>query len=292
MKGIILSGGSGTRLYPLTKIISKQLLPLYDKPMIYYPLSVLMLSGIRDILIISTPKAIHLYKELLGNGKQIGLNFSYAIQDKPRGLADAFIVGEDFIGKDKVALILGDNIFYGQEFIEKVRRAVNRDEGATIFGYYVNNPTQFGVVEFDEQRNVISLEEKPKHPKSNYAIPGLYFYDNEVVSIAKNITPSTRGELEITTVNNEYLRRGKLKVELLGRGMAWLDTGTFSSLQKAGNFVETIQTRQGLYLACIEEIAYRKGYIDKEQLLKLAKPLKKTEYGRYLISIAEEIKTV
>ena len=292
MKGIILAGGSGTRLYPLTKIISKQLLPLYDKPMIYYPLSVLMLSGIRDILIISTPKDIHLYKELLGNGKQIGLNFSYAIQDKPRGLADAFIVGEDFIGMDKVALILGDNIFYGQEFIEKIRRAVTRDDGATIFGYYVNDPTRFGIVEFDEQRNVISLEEKPKYPKSNYAIPGLYFYDNEVVSIAKNITPSDRGELEITAVNNEYLKKGKLKVELLGRGMAWLDTGTCSSLQKAGNFVETIQTRQGLYLACIEEIAYRKGYIDKEQLLKLAEPLQKTDYGRYLISIAEEIKTV
>ena len=292
MKGIILAGGSGTRLYPLTKIISKQLLPLYDKPMIYYPLSVLMLSGIRDILIISTPQDIYLYKKLLSDGKQIGLNFSYAIQDKPRGLADAFIVGEDFIGKDKVALILGDNIFYGQDFIEKVRRAVNRDEGATIFGYYVNDPTRFGVVEFDEQRNVISLEEKPKHPKSNYAIPGLYFYDNEVVSIAKNITPSARGELEITAVNNEYLKRGKLKVELLGRGMAWLDTGTFSSLQKAGNFVETIQTRQGLYLACIEEIAFRKGYIDKEQLLKLAESLKKTDYGRYLISIAKEIKTV
>ncbi len=289
MKGIILSGGSGTRLYPLTKIISKQLLPLYDKPMIYYPLSVLMLSGIRDILIISTPKDIHLYKGLLGNGKQIGLNFSYAIQDKPRGLADAFIVGEDFIGKDKVALILGDNIFYGQNFIEKVRRAVNREEGATIFGYYVKDPERFGVVEFDEQRNVISLEEKPKHPKSNYAIPGLYFYDNEVVSIAKNIIPSDRGELEITAVNNEYLRRGKLKVELLGRGMAWLDTGTCSSLQKAGNFVETIQTRQGLYLACIEEIAYRKGYIDKEQLLKLAEPLQKTDYGRYMMSIAEEV---
>ena len=292
MKGIILAGGFGIRLYPLTKIISKQLLPLYDKPMVYYPLSVLMLSGIREILIISTPKDIHLYKELLGNGKQIGLNFSYAIQDKPRGLADAFIVGEDFIGKDKVALILGDNIFYGQEFIEKLRRAVNRKDGATIFGYYVNDPTRFGVVEFDEQRNVISLEEKPKHPKSNYAIPGLYFYDNDVISIAKNITPSDRGELEITAVNNEYLRRGKLKVELLGRGMAWLDTGTCSSLQKAGNFVETIQTRQGLYLACIEEIAYRKGYIDKEQLLKLAGPLQKTDYGRYLISIAEEIKTV
>ena len=292
MKGIILAGGSGTRLYPVTKIISKQLLPLYDKPMIYYPLSVLMLSGIRDILIISTPHDIHLYKELLGNGKQIGLKFSYAIQDKPRGLADAFIVGEDFIGKDKVALILGDNIFYGQEFIEKVRRAVNRDEGATIFGYYVNDPTRFGVVEFDEQRNVISLEEKPEHPKSNYAIPGLYFYDNEIISIAKNIKPSNRGELEITAVNNEYLKKGKLKVEILGRGMAWLDTGTCSSLQKAGNFVETIQTRQGLYLACIEEIAYRKGYIDKEQLLKLAEPLQKTDYGKYLISIAEEIKTV
>jgi len=292
MKGIILSGGSGTRLYPLTKIISKQLLPLYDKPMIYYPLSVLMLSGIREILIISTPQDINLYKALLGNGKQIGLNFSYAVQDKPRGLADAFIVGEDFIGKDKVILILGDNIFYGQEFIEKLRRAVNRDEGATIFGYYVNDPTQFGIVEFDEQRNVISLEEKPKHPKSNYAIPGLYFYDNEVISIAKNITPSDRGELEITAVNNEYLKKGRLKLEILGRGMAWLDTGTFSSLQKAGNFVETIQTRQGLYLACIEEIAYRKGYIDKEQLLKLAKPLKKTDYGKYLISIAEEIKTI
>ena len=292
MKGIILSGGYGTRLYPLTKIISKQLLPLYDKPMIYYPLSVLMLSEIREILIISTPKDIHLYKELLGNGKQIGLNFSYAIQDKPRGLADAFIVGEDFIGKDKVALILGDNIFYGQEFIEKLRRAINRDEGATIFGYYVNDPTRFGVVEFDEQRNVISLEEKPKHPKSNYAIPGLYFYDNEVISITKNIKPSARGELEITAVNNEYLKKGRLKLEILGRGMAWLDTGTFSSLQKAGNFVETIQTRQGLYLACIEEIAYRKGYIDKEQLLKLAKPLKKTDYGKYLISIAEEIKTI
>ena len=292
MKGIILSGGSGTRLYPLTKIISKQLLPLYDKPMIYYPLSVLMLSGIKDILIISTPQDINLYKELLEDGKQIGLKFSYAVQDKPRGIADAFIVSENFIGRDKVALILGDNIFYGQEFIEKLRRAVNRDDGATIFGYYVNDPTQFGVVEFDEQRNVISLEEKPKHPKSNYAIPGLYFYDNEVISIAKNIKPSDRGELEITAVNNEYLKKGKLKVEILGRGMAWLDTGTCSSLQKAGNFVETIQTRQGLYLACIEEIAYRKGYIDKEQLLKLAEPLKKTDYGRYLISIAEEIKTV
>ena len=251
-----------------------------------------MLSGIKDIPIISTPQDINLYKELLEDGKQIGLKFSYAVQDKPRGIADAFIVGENFIGRDKVALILGDNIFYGQEFIEKIRRAVNRDEGATIFGYYVNDPTRFGIVEFDEQRNVVSLEEKPKHPKSNYAIPGLYFYDNEVVSIAKKIKPSAREELEITAVNNEYLRRGKLKVELLGRGMAWLDTGTCSGLLKAGNFVETIQTRQGLYLACIEEIAYRKGYIDKEQLLKVAEPLQKTDYGRYLISIAEEIKTI
>jgi len=292
MKGIILSGGSGTRLYPLTKIISKQLLPLYDKPMIYYPLSILMLSGIKDILVISTPQDINLYKELLEDGKKIGLKFSYAVQDKPRGIADAFIVGENFIGRDKVSLILGDNIFYGQEFIEKLRRAVSRNDGATIFGYYVNDPTQFGIVEFDEQRNVISLEEKPKHPKSNYAIPGLYFYDNEVVLIAKNIKPSARGELEITAVNNEYLRRGKLKVELLGRGMAWLDTGTCSGLLKAGNFVETIQTRQGLYLACIEEIAYREGYIDKKQLLKLAEPLQKTDYGRYLISIAEEIRTI
>jgi glucose-1-phosphate thymidylyltransferase len=254
-------------------VVLVQLLPLYDKPMIYYPLSVLMLSGIKDILIISTPQDINLYKELLGDGKQIGLKFNYAVQDKPRGLADAFI----------------DNIFYGQEFIEKLRRAVNRDEGATIFGYYVKDPTQFGIVEFDEQRNVISLEEKPKYPKSKYAIPGLYFYDNEVISIAKNIKPSDRGELEITAVNNEYLKKGKLKVELLGRGIAWLDTGTCSGLLKAGNFVETIQTRQGLYLACIEEIAYRKGYIDKEQLLKLAEPLKKTDYGRYLISIAEEV---
>ena len=288
MKGIILAGGSGTRLYPLTKIISKQLLPLYDKPMIYYPLSVLMLSGIREILIISTPQDIGLYEKLLGNGKQIGLNFSYAIQDEPRGLADAFIVGEDFIGKDKVALILGDNVFYGQNFIEKLKNAVSREKGATIFGYYVNDPKKFGIVEFDRHRNVISLEEKPKHPKSNYAIPGLYFYDNEVISIAKSIKPSNRGELEITSVNNVYFKKGKLKVELLGRGIAWLDTGTCSSLQKAANFVETIQTRQGLYLACIEEIAYRRGYINKEQLLKLAEPLCKTDYGRYLKKIAEE----
>jgi len=288
MKGIILAGGSGTRLYPLTKIISKQLLPLYDKPMIYYPLSVLMLSGIREILIISTPQDIGLYEKLLGNGKQIGLNFSYAIQDEPKGLADAFIVAEDFIGKDKVALILGDNVFYGQNFIEKLKNAVSREKGATIFGYYVNDPKKFGIVEFDRHRNVISLEEKPKYPKSNYAIPGLYFYDNEVISIAKNIKPSNRGELEITSVNNVYFKKGKLKVELLGRGIAWLDTGTCSSLQKAANFVETIQTRQGLYLACIEEIAYRRGYINKEQLLKLAEPLCKTDYGRYLKKIAEE----
>ena len=290
MKGIILAGGAGTRLYPITKSVSKQLLPIYDKPMIYYPLSVLMLSGIKEILIISTPEHIDLYKDLLGDGNEIGLNFTYKVQDEPRGLADAFLVGEEFIGDDDVALILGDNIFYGQNFTHILKTAVNRVEeenGATVFGYYVNNPKQFGVVEFDDDKNVVSLEEKPKNPKSKYAVPGLYFYDNNVVDIAKNIEPSDRGELEITAVNNEYLRRNELKVELFGRGMAWLDTGTHQGLLEANNFVEAIQSRQGLYIACIEEIAYRLDYIDEEQLLKLAEPLIKTDYGQYLKNIAK-----
>lgn len=290
MKGIILAGGAGTRLYPITKSVSKQLLPIYDKPMIYYPLSVLMLSGITEILIISTPEHIDLYKDLLGDGNEIGLDFTYKVQDEPRGLADAFLVGEEFIGDDDVALILGDNIFYGQNFTHILKTAVNRVEeenGATVFGYYVNNPKQFGVVEFDDDKNVVSLEEKPKNPKSKYAVPGLYFYDNNVVDIAKNIEPSDRGELEITAVNNEYLRRNELKVELFGRGMAWLDTGTHQGLLEANNFVEAIQSRQGLYIACIEEIAYRLDYIDEEQLLKLAEPLLKTDYGQYLKNIAK-----
>lgn len=288
MKGIILAGGSGTRLYPITKSISKQILPIYDKPMIYYPLSTLMLANIRDILIISTPRDLPAFQELLGDGSQIGLSISYAIQEKPNGLAEAFLIGEQFIGKDHVALILGDNVFYARGFSDILHRAASHESGATIFGYRVPNPQDFGVVDFDKNMNVLSIEEKPDHPKSNYAVPGLYFYDNDVISIAKNITPSARGELEITAVNNEYLRRGKLRVELFTRGVAWLDTGTHANLLDAAQFVEITQKRQGLYISCIEEIAYRRGYITKEQLLSLAEPLKKTDYGQYLIQLAEE----
>lgn len=288
MKGIILAGGSGTRLYPITKSVSKQALPIYDKPMIYYPLSVLMLSGIREILIISTPRDITLFQELLGDGIHLGLTIEYKIQEQPNGLAEAFIIGEEFIGDDKVALVLGDNIFHGYGFTERLQKAVEREE-STIFGYHVSDPSAFGVVEFDQDFNVLSIEEKPAHPKSNYAVPGLYFYDNDVVEIAKNIQPSPRGELEITDINNEYLRRGKLKVELFGRGMAWLDTGTHRGLLDAANYVEAIQTRQGLYVSCLEEIAYRQRYISKKQLLDLAKPLLKTEYGQYLVKIANEV---
>ena len=288
MKGIILAGGSGTRLYPITKSVSKQALPIYDKPMIYYPLSVLMLAGIKEILIISTPRDITLFQELLGDGSHIGLQIQYKIQEQPNGLAEAFIIGEEFIGDDKVALVLGDNIFHGYGFTERLQKAVEREE-STIFGYHVSDPTAFGVVEFDQDFNVLSIEEKPAEPKSNYAVPGLYFYDNEVVEIAKNIKPSPRGELEITDINNEYLRRGKLKVESFGRGMAWLDTGTHRGLLDAANYVEAVQTRQGLYVSCLEEIAYRKGYISKAQLLELAQPLLKTEYGQYLVKIANEV---
>lgn len=289
MKGIILAGGSGTRLYPITKAVSKQILPLYDKPMIYYPLSVLMLSGIREILIISTPRDISCFKELFGDGSWLGLHFEYAVQDKPRGLADAFIVGKDFIKDDDVALVLGDNIFYGQSFTQTLKNAaekIKNQKGAVIFGYYVKDPTAYGVVEFDEKGNVLGIEEKPKEPKSNYAVPGLYFYDNSVVEIASSIKPSSRGEIEITSVNNEYLSRKNLKVELLGRGMAWLDTGTYDGLLEASNFIATIEKRQGMYVSCIEEISYRNGWISKQELLNLAKGYK-TDYGRYLEFIAE-----
>ncbi len=288
MKGIILAGGSGTRLYPSTLCVSKQILTVYDKPMIYYPLSTLMLAGIRDVLIISTPRDLPACKELFGTGESFGMNFRYVVQTEPRGLADAFILGADFIGNDSVGLVLGDNIFYGYGLTEMLERAASRKDGATIFGYHVSNPTEFGVVEFDEDWNVLSIEEKPSKPKSDYAVPGLYFYDNNVVQIAKEVKPSARGELEITSVNNEYLRQKKLKVELFGRGMAWLDTGTHRAMLAAANFVETVQTRQGLYISCIEEIAYRKGFIDRTMLLKLADRLKKTEYGQYLYKVAEE----
>ena len=290
MKGIILAGGSGTRLYPLTKAISKQIMPVYDKPMIYYPLSTLMLAGIQEVLIISTPRDLPVFEDLLGDGSQLGMKFSYAIQTEPRGLADAFLVGESFIGNDPVALVLGDNIFYGQSFsaiLKRTKERIEKEGGATIFGVYVKDPREYGVVDFDENGKALSIEEKPEHPKSNYAVPGLYFYDNDVISVAKSIKPSARGELEITAVNNDYLDKGRLSVEKLGRGFAWLDTGNHDMLLTAAEFVASIQKRQGLHVSCIEEIAFKKGFITKDQLVKLAQPLLKTEYGRYLIDISE-----
>lgn len=288
MKGIILAGGKGTRLYPMTKTVSKQLLPIYDKPLIYYPLSTLLLAGIKDILIISTPEDTPMYEKLLGTGEQIGINISYKVQDTPRGLADAFILGEEFIGNDSVCLVLGDNVFYGQNFTKILREAMENNKGATIFGYPVNDPRAFGVVEFDKDFNVVSIEEKPENPKSKYAVPGLYFYDNSVIEIAKNVKPSARGEIEITAVNNEYLKRGNLKVKLFNRGMAWLDTGSPAGMLQASQFVQTVQNVQGMYISCIEEIAYRRGFIDKEQLRKIGEELKMTDYGKYILEIAKE----
>jgi len=288
MKGIILAGGRGTRLYPMTKAVSKQLLPIYDKPMIYYPLSVLLLAGIREILIISTPDDTPVYERLLGDGSRIGISLQYVVQTEPRGLADAFLLGEEFIGDDSVCLILGDNVFHGQELTSTLRAAMQRNHGATVFGYPVKDPRAFGVVEFDEDRRVISIEEKPEHPKSNYAVPGLYFYDNRVVEIAKNVQPSARGEIEITSINNAYLAFGDLRVELLGRGMAWLDTGSPDGLLSAAQYVETVQARQGFYISCIEEIAWRRGFIDTDRLLQLGEELKMTEYGQYLLSLPQE----
>jgi len=288
MKGIILAGGRGTRLYPMTKTVSKQLLPIYDKPLIYYPLSTLLLAGIRDILIISTPEDTPMYEKLLGSGENIGVNILYKVQDTPRGLADAFILGEEFIGDDSVCLVLGDNVFYGRDFTRILRDAMDKNEGATIFGYPVSDPRAFGVVEFDDEFNVVSIEEKPENPKSKYAVPGLYFYDNSVIEIAKNVKPSARGEIEITAVNNEYLNRGNLKVKLFNRGMAWLDTGSPAGMLQASQFVQTVQNVQGMYISCIEEIAYRRGFITKEQLRKIGEELKMTDYGKYILTIAEE----